>query len=328
MTVNPFEMRLDAAVWTPTALGTVGPSGLLRDATVGGGATYRPLLTSHRQDGPLADGLDRVVELIEDADALRAVLAAPAVAHWGHTGSTVDDAAWAEGRKVAVAMHDRGGQGFNGLLVGGLHPGEDRIAHVSTFWVPNTAWLRAADADDVLAAGWLALFRGLAERGAVGVRATELWSGRDFVDVLRRIAGFRPIADHYATVGLSPADDKTILCEWRATVEDGQVVRFGSRPLLDETAHRVLIRLLDRYFSQLPLSTDEAPGTPVPGERLTFRGEIGIDGVRGWGTGPEPGGWFDAPPDNVPDGADLGDLNGRARRAFADWLRRQGDGTA
>ena len=328
MTVNPFEMRLDAEVWTPTALGTVGPSGLLRDATGAGGATYRPLLTSHRQDGPLADRLDRAVELIEDADALRAVLAAPAVAQWGHTGSTVDDAAWAQGRKVAVALHDHVGQDFNGLLVGELDRAEDDIAYVSTFWVPNALWLRASSADDILAAGWLTLFRGLAERGAVGVRATETWSGRDFVDVLCRIAGFRPVADHYATVGLSPADSKTLLCEWRVTVEDGQVVRFGTRPLLDETAHRVLIRLLDRYFNRRLPATAEAPGTPVPGERLTFKGEIGIDGVRGWGTGPEPGGWFDAPPDNVPDGADWGDLNGRARRAFADWLRRQGDGTA
>ncbi len=321
--MNPFEMRLDAAVWTPTELGTVGPHNMLREVAAGGGASYRPLLAHHRSDRPLADGLDRTVELAESPDDLRAVLASPEVAPWSHVGRTIDDAAWARDDKVAVVMRDRSGGGFNGLLVAGLDRGDDHIGHASTFWVPSPLWLRTAGAEDVLTAAWLTLFRALAERGAVGVRTTEVWSGVDFVDVLRRIAGFRPLAEHYAALGVSPADSAHVLVEWRATIDEGRLVRFATRPELDDTAHRELIRQLDTYLNVLIPPSADAPGPPVTGERLTFKGDVGIDGVRGWGTGPEPGGWFDAPVDTVPDGTDWGDVNERARAALAAWLRQQ-----
>jgi hypothetical protein len=328
-TRDPFGVRLDADVWTPTALGTVGPHGLLTDLGAGGHMSYRPLLTYHRRAGPIADGLDRAVELVEDAEALRAVLAAPDVAQWRHPGGAgaVDDDQWERDRKAAVIMRDRRGEYFQGLLVGGLERLDQRIAHLSTFWVPNAAWLRAPGADDILSAGWLMLFRALADRGAVGVTASETWSGRDYVAVLRNIAGFRPTAELCAELGLSPADAKAVLAEWRATCEGRQLVRFATRPELDEPAHHELIRLLDAYFGAMPPRTP-TDGDPVPGERLTLGGDIAIDGVRGWGTGFGDDDWFDAPPNDIPEGADWRDADTRAHIALTDWLRHQRGRTA
>lgn len=320
--MDRFEVRLDADVWRPTALGTVGPRQMLGEVAVGG-ASYRPLLTHHLRDGPLANGLDRAVELAESPDDLRAVLASPVVTPWRHHEWTIDDEAWARDDKVAVVMRERRGGGFNGLLVAGLDRGDEHIAHASTFWVPNALWLRAAGAEDILAAGWLALFRALAERGAVGVRTTEEWSGAAYVDVLRRIAGFRPLAEHYAALGISPADSAVVLVEWRATIDEGRLARFATRPELDEAAHTELIRQLDAYVNGLLPPPTEPPGPPLAGERLTFQGDIGLDGVRGWGTGPEPGGWFDAPPDHVPDGTEWNDVNARALAALGEWLRHE-----
>jgi hypothetical protein len=287
--------------------------------------SYRPLLVHHLSDGPLADGLDRSVELIETSEQMEALLAAPDVAQWCPTTiSAADEGRWEQQQKVGVVLRDRRGEYFNGLLVGGLGDVDECIAHLNTFWVPNAAWLRASGANDILAAGWLMLFRALAQRGAVGVTAGETWSGRDFVDVLRRIAGFRPSVEFYSALGLSPADSKVVLVEWCATVEDQQLTRFATRPELDEAAHRELIGQLDRYFRAVPASVD-ADTDPVTGERLTIRGDIGLDGVRGWGSGKVHPDWFNSDPDNVPAGAGWSDVDARTRTALSAWLRDQVD---
>jgi hypothetical protein len=325
---NPSAGRLDVAVWAPSPLGTIGPHGLLRDISAGGQTSYRPLLSHQLVDAPLADGLDRAVELIDDCDGLQALLAAPDVAQLCSAGvSAGDQGRWEREQQAAVVLRDRRGDHFQGLLVGGLHRLEAPIAHVSTFWVPNAAWLRAPGADDILAAGWLRLFRALAQRGAVGVRAPENWSGRDFVDVLRRVAGFRPAADVFAELGLSPADSAAVLVEWRATIEDQRLDHFATRPELGDPAHRELIRRLDTYFGAAPPRFEPA-SEPVPGERLTFTGDIGIDGVRGWGTGFDSHDWYRPPPDHVPEGSDQRDVDARAHAALAAWLRQQRDLTA
>jgi hypothetical protein len=269
----------------------------------------------------LADGLDRAVARIHDRDELQAVLDEPDVARWCPPAAGAGDAArWERDRKVAVVLRDRGGVQFQALLVAGHGGMDEGIAHLSTFWVPNAAWLQASGADDILAAGWLTLFRGLARRGAVGVTAAETWSGRDFVGVLRRIAGFRPAADIYAELGLSPADSKAVLVEWRATVEDQRVVRFATRPELDAAPEQALVRLLDRYFSAAP-AYDEPSSSPTPGERRTFTGDVAIDGARGWGTGFDGADWYEPPPDHVPAGAEWRDVDARALAGLVAWLR-------
>jgi hypothetical protein len=323
MTTGPSAVRLDEHLWAPSPLGTLGPHGLLREALYGNQMSYRPLLSYHLADGPLTDGLDRAVTRIDHRDDLQAVLEDPAVARWcPPAAGAVDPARWEQDRKVAVVLRDRGSDQLHALLVAG-HVGMDEgIAHLSTFWVPNAAWLHASGVDDVLAAGWLTLFRGLAAGGAVGVTVAENWSGRDFVEVLRRIAGFRPAAELYAERGLSPADSKAVLVEWRATVEDQRVGRFATRPELDAAAERTLMRLLDRYFTAAPWH-DEPATPPAPGERLTFGGEVAIDGVRGHGTGFAGRDWFEPPTDSVPAGAEWPDVNARALAGLVAWLRDQ-----
>ena len=323
MTTGPSAVRLDEHVWAPSPLGTLGPHGLLQEALHGNQMSYRPLLSYHLADGPLADGLDRAITRIDDRDELQAVLDEPEVARWCPPAIREGDAArWRRDRKVAVVLRDRGGDHFQALLVAGHRGMDEGIAHLSTFWVPNAAWLTASGVDDVLAAGWLTLFRALAAGGAVGVTATETWSGRDFVEVLRRVAGFRPAAELYAERGLSPADSTAVLVEWRATVEDQRVVRFATRPELDAAAERTLMGLLDRYFTAAPWH-EEPASPPTPGERVTFNGEITIDGVRGYGTGFDGHDWFEPPPDHVPADAEWPGAHARAFTALVAWFRDQ-----
>jgi len=317
-------VRLDAAVWTPSPLGMLGPPGLLGDLS-GGGTTYRPLLSYHLAEGPLADGLDRAVALVESHAALVELLDSPDVAPWRSPGTTAgDEDRWNRERRVAIVLRDRVGDRFQGLLGGGLTRNDPRIAHVTTFWVPNAAWLRAGGVDDILAAGWLLLFRGLAARGAVGVTATETWSGRDFVDVQRRIGGFRPTAEVYGALGLSPADEKAVLAEWRATIDQGRVLRFATRPDLDPAARDDLFVSLARYLDAAPWRPEPAgEAAPAPAGRVTLDGEIRIDGPAGWGMGGDRDDWYGAPPDHLPDGGDAGDISGRAVAALAAWLHDQ-----
>lgn len=166
------------------------------------------------------------------------------------------------------------------------------------------------------------LFRQLARRGAVGVTAAEAFSGRDIVDVLRRVAGFRPAAEIYGELGLAPCDHAVVVAEWRATVEDGRVVRFATRPDLDGPARVELMQRLAAYLDvagrRLVPERDERRH-----ERLSLGGEVGIDGIQGWGNvlGDD---WFQPPPDDAPDGSGWGDAYSRAAATLVAWLRTEG----
>jgi hypothetical protein len=327
MTSEPAGLRLDAELWVPSALGLIGPHGLLGDVAADGQMSYRPLLTHHLSTGPLIYGLERAVTLVESRDQLQGVLQGPDLAPFCPPGFGLagDERDWERDHKVAVVVRNRMGEGVNALLVAGLDRFEERVAHLSCCWVPNQAILRTAGADEVLGAGWLTLFRQLAHRGAVGITASEAFSGRDIVDVLRRVAGFRPTADIYGALGLSPADHVVVLAEWRATVEDGQVVRFATRPDLDAGAHADLVQRLAAYL-------EVANPRPVPDsaerhERLSLGGEVGIDGIQGWGNVCDDD-WYRPPPDEAPAGSDRGDADIRATAALVAWLRAQGGTTS
>jgi hypothetical protein len=323
MTTHPVGLRLDAEIWSPSPLGIVGPHALLGDVAAGGQVSYRPLLSRHLSSGPMVNGLDRAVTVIESRAQLREMLRRPELAPFcPPLGSAGDDDDWQRHRKVAVVVHDRVGQGVNALVVAGFDRFDPRIAHVSRFWVPNQAILRTSWADDVLGAGWLTLFRQLAQRGAVGVTVAETFSGRDIVDVLRRMAGFRPLAGIYRDLGLAPCDHAVMLAEWRATVEDGRVVRFATRPDLGGPARVELMQRLAGYL-------DVAGQRPTPErdeahhERLSLGGEVGIDGIQGWGNVLDDD-WFQSPADEVPDPSGWGDADKRARAALLTWLRAEG----
>lgn len=295
---------------------------MLGDLAAGGGISYRPLLGSHLSDGPLSESVRRAVAVIEDCSEWEALAAEPEVARFCPPGLREGDARrWEEDEAVAVVLRDRGGSAVQGVIVGRLDRFDRRLADVSTFWVWNPAWLHDPGVVDVLAGGWLALFRALAKRGAVGVTVSETWSGRDFVDVLRRIAGFRPAAEVYGDLGLSPADGALVVAEWRATIEGDRVTRFATRPELDDTAHRELIRLLDAFFRVAnPSLGDPGDAAPPPGLRVTVTGEVGIDGVRGYGIGLAPGDWYQPPPDVIPEGPDE---ERRIPLVLAAWLHDQ-----
>lgn len=314
---EPWELRLDRALWTPTALGTVGPHGMMRDFAHGGEMSYRPLLRIHLAAGQLTDHLRRAVELVEDQAAWDALGEIPEVAQQcPQLGN------WAD-RTVAVVMGNWRDRQFQGLLVGRLDRTDPEVAHVSTFWVPNAAWLTASGVDETLAAAWLTLFQGLAQKGAVAITAAETWSGRRFVKVLRDIAGFRPTREVYADVGLSAADSALVLVDWRATFEGTELVRFATRPEFDESAHRELLRQLHRYFTHVDAHTEgELPD--LPGYRQTFKGEVQIDGPHGWGSGRSDDDWYDGPPDQFPDADEPFDFAQHMHRGpalLARWLR-------
>jgi hypothetical protein len=159
-------LRLDADLWTPSALGTLGPRGLLRDLAAGGGVSYRPLLALHLTDGALSEHVRRAVTVVEDHGDWQALAAEPEVARFCPPSLHEGDAGrWEEDDAVAVVLRDRVGRQFQGVIVGRLDRFDRRLAYVSTFWVWNSAWLHAPGVTDILAGGWLALFQALARRG-------------------------------------------------------------------------------------------------------------------------------------------------------------------
>ena len=256
--------------------------------------SYRPLLRSHLAAGLLAEHLGRAVEVIEDSAAWEALAETPDVArHCPKLGGWDDDT-------VAVVLRNWTDRQFQGVLVAHLGGATPEVAELRTFWVWNAAWLTMQGADATLGAGFVTLFQCLAHRGAVAVTATEGWTGRRFVQVLRDIAGFRPTREVYAEVGLSAADSAQVLVDWRATVEDGRLVRFATRPVLDDAVRGELLSLLRGYFRHAARSLGDEPPA-MPGLRQTFKGEVLIDGPRGWGTGRSDDDWYDGPPDQFPD---------------------------
>jgi hypothetical protein len=306
----PWDLRLDRDLWTATPLGLVGPPDLLRGLTLGAEVSYRPLLRTHVAAGQLADHMDRGVEAVEDSAAWDALAETPEVARQCPKLGEWDD------HTVAVVLRNWTDRQFQGVLVADLGRPTPDVAHLRTFWVWNAAWLTIHGAERTLAAAFLTLFQRLAHRGAVAVTATEVWTGQRFVRVLRDIAGFRPAREVYAEVGLSAADSAQVLVDWRATVEDGRLVRFATRPTLDEAAHRELLSLLRRYFRHATSRlADEPP--PLSGLRQTFKGEVHIDGPHGWGTGRSDDDWYDGPPDRFPDSDQPFDLAEHSRRGAA-----------
>lgn len=139
MATHPVGLRLNAEIWSSSPPGIVGPHGLLGDLAVGGQMSYRPLLSHHLSPGPLANGLDRAVTVIESRAQLQEMLRRPELAPFcpPGLGSAGDDDEWERDRKVAVVVHDRMGEGVNGLVVAGLDRFDPRIAYVSCFWVPT-----------------------------------------------------------------------------------------------------------------------------------------------------------------------------------------------
>jgi hypothetical protein len=302
----PWELRLDRDLSTATGLGTVGPPDLLRGLARGAEMSYRPLLRSHLAAGLLADHMGRAVEVVEDSAAWDALAETPEVArHCPKLGGWDD-------HTVAVVLRNWADRQFQGVLFAHVVGATPEVAQLRTFWVWNAAWLTMQGADATLGAGFVTLFQCVAHRGAVAVTATEGWTGRRFVQVLRDIAGFRPTREVYAEVGLSAADSAQVLVDWRATVEDGRLVRFATRPTLDEAVQRELLSLLRRYFRHAAGSLGDEPPA-LAGLRQTFNGEVHIDGPRGWGTGRSDDDWYDGPPDQFPDSGQPFDLAEHAR---------------
>lgn len=317
MTTDAGGLRLDGELWERSALGTVGPHGLLGDLAAGMDRSYRPLLAHHRSQAPLRDQLDRAVSVVLTHAELRDVLRRPDLALFCPPSDVWvgDEEAWEQDRKVGVVVHGRMGDGVNALLVAAVDRLDPRVGHVGTCWIPNPVTLRTMAADELLGAGWLTLFRWLARRGVVGVTASEGDRGRLTVDVLRRIGGFRPIGDVYAALGLSPADDAAVLAEWRATVEGGRVVRFATRPELGGPARDELVRRLGVYLGVAVGGLPPAGEAP-DGERLSLGGGVGIDGVQGMGN-LAPDDWFRPAPDEL---ANDQDAWARATAVLAGWL--------
>jgi hypothetical protein len=326
MTTDAGGLRLDGELWERSALGTVGPHSLLGDLAAGLDRSYRPLLAHHRSQAPLRDQLDRAVTAVLTHAELRDVLRRPELAPFCPPGGVWagDEEAWELDRKVGVVVHDRMGDGVNALLVAAVDRFDPRVAYVSTCWIPNPVTLRTMAADELLGAGWLTLFRWLARRGVLGVTATEADWGRQTVDVLRRIGGFRPIGEVYAALGLSPADDAAVVAEWRATVEGGRVVRFATRPALDGPARDELVRRLAAYLAVVVRDTASG-GEAGDRERVSLGGGVGIDGLQGWGN-VAPDDWYGSPPDEVAerDGDPWAGPFARGTAVLADWAAAGG----
>jgi hypothetical protein len=56
---------------------------------------------------------------------------------------------------------------------------------------------------------------------------------------------------------------------------------------------------------------------------VTVNGEVGIDGVRGYGTGSISGDWYEAPPDETPQGTNWPDWDRQIPLVLAAWLHDQ-----
>lgn len=289
--------RLDGPLWQTTALGVSAPNGVLRGWHRDHGMAYRPLTRSHLLTSPLAEELDRSVSLIDDRAGWDRFLDDPEVVR--RRGSN-PPTPWPGG--LAVVVRDRSGRYPEAVLRAQIDPDDGRKASLSALWTWNAAWLGAPDAAAPLAAGFVTLFRALAQRGVLAVIANETWLGPPFLRAVRELGGFRPVDEVLAEHGLSPADEFTVICEWRATVEDDDVIDFATREALTPEAEHELRRLVLAHLRAYPrpwhgpaADHDDAPPGPY---RCTIGGDVRLDGLAGTGSGYDDD-WHHPPPDLV-----------------------------
>lgn len=311
--------RLDDPLWQTTALGIAAPTGVLRGWHRDHGMSYRALHRSHLLTSPLAEQLDRSVRLIEDRSGWDRFLEDPEVVR--RRGSN-PPTPWFGG--LAVVVHDRSARYPEAVLRAQVDPEDGRKASLLALWTWNAAWLGSPGADAPLAAGFVTLFRALASRGVLAVMAAETWLGPPFLRAIRGLGGFRPVDQVLAEHGLSPADEFTVVCEWRATVEDDEVIDFATREPLSPDAEAELHRLVLAHLRAYPRplardSADHGGDAPsAPGAyRCTIGGEVRLDGLAGTGSGYDDD-WHHPPPDLVDPHDQRFDL--RAWEALASWL--------
>jgi hypothetical protein len=268
-------VRLDDELWTPSALGCVGP-GELAGLVLGVEALYRPLLAAHRIAPAVPDGDEGTVELVTGDAAWDRLCAEPEVqmAHGGRSHLRDDPDA------IVVAVRFWPGQGLRTVLALRIDRLDPRIAEVAMAWHPGGA--DVGHVDSMVAAGWLALFRAAVERGVVGVTADVTHTGARQVDILRRHIGFRPVAEVYGEVGLGGVDAHAELDRWTATVSpsgavDVRLEVHTGAAALGELAER-LARLLAPRRRGGRGDDDQA----APAVALRLSGEVTFDGCRGW----------------------------------------------
>ncbi len=260
--------------------------------------SYRPLTRSHLRSTPLAEGLDRSVRLIEDRAGWDRFLDEPEVVRRRGANPPTP---WFGG--IAVVVHDRGGRYPEAVLRAQVDPEDGRKASLLALWTWNAAWLGAPDAAAPLAAGFVTLFRALAQRGVLAVIASETWLGPPFLRAIREVGGFRPADEVLAEHGLSPADEFTVICEWRATVEDDEVIDFATREALTPEAESELHRLVLAHLQALPAATLRgrrprrcgAECRPRTGAPSAAR--LRLDGLAGTGSGYDDD-WHHPPADH------------------------------
>lgn len=298
--------RLDQQLWTPSALGVVGP-GRLRSLALGDETLYRPLLAVHR-DRPglgLDDGTG-TVERVAGDDAWDALVADPQVSSL-LTGTF----GWLRSHPsaVVVALRPGGtGQSLDALLAARPDPVVPGLAEVVLVW---TAGLRVDP--ELLGRAWLRLCKGCARHGLTGLVVAVAHRGAREVRMLTDLAGFRPLADVYAEVGLAPADASLVLDEWRVTVADDEVTDIGLLAGADEGAQMEMLRRV----APLVTRSGPDPATVEGAYRLSFGGPVTLDGCTAYGP-VGAGDWWEPDPDLQADVA-----RPRAEWALSRWAARQ-----
>ena len=291
-------VRLDEELWTPSALGVVGP-GRLQALAAGVEEDYRPLLGVHRDRAPGPD--DGSVLLVDGDDDWAAVTGDPQAGPM-----LAGPLSWLRDHPRAVLVAARVPDGGVRALVA-MRPDArvPTLGEVVLAWSPGID-LGGAAAQGLLGRAWLRAFRACALRGLVGLTVGVGSRGARDVALLRRVAGFRPLEQCYAEVGLAPADAGVVLDEWRVTVADDEVTDIGLLAGESEAEQRELMGRI------LPLVTRPGPDpAPATGPyRTSFGGAITLDGCRGL-IGPLPDGdWWEPEPD----------LDAAAARPRAEWI--------
>jgi hypothetical protein len=281
--------------------------------------SYRSLHRSHLVTSPLAEELDRSVRLIEDRAGWDRFLDDPEVVR--RRGSN-PPTPWFGG--LAVVVHDRSGRYPEAVLRAQVDPEDGRKASLLALWAWNATWLGAPGAGAPLAAGFVTLYRALAQLGVLAVITDETWLGPPFLRAVRELGGFRSVDEVLARHGLSPADEFTVVCQWRATVEGDDVIDFATREPLSVEAEAELHHLVLAHLRAYPRphhrdAADDVGAEPsAPGAyRCTIGGDVRLDGMAGTGSGFDDD-WHHPPSDIVDRQDQRFDL--RAWEALASWL--------